>query len=333
MAADANRRGMVLYAIDDLDDAMAATRALLSPIRWRPWLTLAFVVFFVGGVGGAPSVPNVPSGGDADPGAVPTPEIGPELVVLLAAAVLALSAVAVVFGLVGAIMEFVLVESLREAAVAVRRHWAAHWRRGLRLFGFRLGLGVFGLAAVLVLAAVVVLPGVAGEPTLSIASLLAVLPVAVVLFLGLGLVGGFTTVFVVPIMIVEDCGVLAGWRRLWPTLRRQWRQFLAYAVAGLVLSIAGGILVGLGTLIATVALLIPFGLAGLATYAVYSAAPTAGLAIGALIGIAFVVSLLTAVALLKVPVVVFLRYYALFVLGDANEALDPIPDRRAAVRD
>ncbi|PSQ30520.1 hypothetical protein BRD06_01625, partial [Halobacteriales archaeon QS_9_67_15] len=68
------------------------------------------------------------------------------LVVLFAVVVAAFVAITVVFAFIGAIMEFVFVESLREREVHVHEYANAYWRRGLRLFGFRLVFGLLALA-------------------------------------------------------------------------------------------------------------------------------------------------------------------------------------------
>lgn len=44
---------MPLYALEDLDDALAVTRALLTPIDRTIWVKLALVAFFIGGPGEA----------------------------------------------------------------------------------------------------------------------------------------------------------------------------------------------------------------------------------------------------------------------------------------
>ena len=43
---------MSLHAIDDIGDAIDATKAFLTPVSVRKWLKLAFVVLFLGGGGG-----------------------------------------------------------------------------------------------------------------------------------------------------------------------------------------------------------------------------------------------------------------------------------------
>jgi hypothetical protein len=59
--------------------------------------------------------------------------------------------------------------------------------------------------------------------------------------------------------------------------------------------------------------------------------------IGALVALVlafmFVVVAFVLMLLVQVPFQTFLRYYALLVLGDTNEAFDLIPERRRAVRE
>ncbi|MDX1747968.1 MAG: hypothetical protein R3324_18710, partial [Halobacteriales archaeon] len=264
---------MPLYALEDLDDALDATRAFLWPIDRSRWIKLALVAFFVGGPGANVNTfqYNVPSDGGSPSGGIPPlQDIGPRIWLVVGAVVAALLLIALVFALVGSIMEFVLVESLRRETVSVREYWGKRWRQGVRLFGFRLVVGLVVLGSVAVLAALFLLPvavrtgAIGGVPSggFSILAFLLLLPVVVVLAILVGLINGFTTVFVVPIMVLEDCGVLAGWRRLWPTIVADPWQYLAYAVVGFVLGIAGGVLVALVVGVTALVLLIPFGILG-----------------------------------------------------------------------
>jgi hypothetical protein len=50
-------------------------------------------------------------------------------------------------------------------------------------------------------------------------------------------------------------------------------------------------------------------------------------------GALFVVSVVTLWLFVQVPVVTYLRYYALLVLGDVEAPLDLVSDRRTAVRE
>jgi hypothetical protein len=332
---------VALHALDDIDDAFVATRTFLWPPDRTRWAKLALVVLFVGGpgVGLNAGQVNLPAGGGPTPG--PGDPAPPALPVdagrlLVAAGVVVVAAVLLVlaFAFVGSVMEFVLVEALRRESVRVRAYWGARWRQGARLFAFRLVVGLVGVGAAVFLAGLVVLPVATGggAGALGVVAALLLLPVFVVLAVLLGLVDGFTTVFVVPVMVSLDCGVLDGWRRLWPTLTGQPGQYLVYAVVSVVLSVGGGLLVALAAGVALVVLLVPFGL--LAALGVGLLAVFEPLGVGVL-GLTVVVGGLVALAVLalaQVPVVTYLRYYALFVLGDVDPELDLVAERRATVR-
>lgn len=329
---------MALHAIENLDDAFAATRAFLVPVDRSVWVRLAVVVLFVGSPGGNLNGLQFPGGGnvegDLPAGAFPAFDPGPRAWLLIAAAVGALLAAALAVVLVGSVMEFVLVESLRREEVRVRRYWGRRWRQGLRLFVFRVAVGAVALAGVLLLAGVALLSLFGVGPVGLLALSVLLLPLLAVLAAVAGLVNGFTTVFVVPIMVLEDCGVLAGWRRLWPTLVDRWKQYLAYAVAGVVLSGIGGLLAGLVALLAALLLLVPFGILFGIGYGLFAVGVgPVGIAVMAVVGLLFGLSVLAVAALARVPVATYLRYYALLVLGDVDADLDLIPERRAAVRE
>jgi len=332
---------MTLHAIDDVGDALDAMRAFLLPIDTGKLARLALVALFAAGPATNLSTVqfNASTGGSPASDGPATTAL-PDLSVLgdpfwpLVAGLAAAAALLALVGLfVGSVMEFVLVESLRRESVSVRRYWGRRWRQGVRLFGFRLVLALFVLGGVGALAAAVVFPGaVGGAPGVSIAVLVLLAPVFVLLALLVGLAYGFTTVFVVPVMVVEDCGVLAAWRRLWSAIAAEPAEFLAYAVLGALLSAVGGVAVGVGVGVAAVALLLPFGVLGAAGFLLLSTVGPIGGAVLLVVGVAFGVAVLAAFALAKAAVVTYLRYYALFVLGDVDAELDLVPERRAAVR-
>ncbi|MFD1514595.1 DUF7544 domain-containing protein [Halomarina rubra] len=338
---------MALYALDDLDDAYAATRSFLLPFEWRRWLRLALVAFFVAGSTGTPSSPFGGAGAGSDTGSggefsaaefdafVQTLE--PLLPLLVGVAVLGVL-LALVFGFVGAVMEFVLVESLREDRVAVRLFFARYAGAGARLFGFRLVLGFLGLLGAALVFGLTVGPLVVGaDPVVPLLTLVVLGPLFVLYALALGVVAGFTTVFVVPVMLLEDRGVLAAWRRLWPTVRDQWRQFVVYALVVVVVLFAAGILAG-------IAVAIPVALVGGALallgvgLGVFTGAFTGGLTVAtgllvAALAVPFVLFVLAVVAFVQVPIQTYVRFHALLVLGDADERFDLIPDQRRSIRD
>lgn len=337
---------MSLHAVDDLGDAFAATRAFLFPFDAGRWLRLTLVAFFVGGVGG-----NVPTsgfqfdGGNVDPGVpgpVP-PELGGDVVALIVAVVAALVALGLLLWFVGSVMQFVLVRSLREETVHVRRYFREHWRAGARLFGFRIGLGLLATAmiALPVLAFVFATGSLAAiGPGRAVGLVLLLVPLVFLVGILFALIEGFTTFFVVPVMLLEGTGVLAAWGRFYRTLRAEWKEYLAFAVLTFVLTLVVGI--GVGFVVGIVALLVfgPLalvGFAGIASAGVFGPAGVGAVSLPVLVAVA-VVGLLAllvvvfAAAMVQVPVVTYFRYYALLVLGDTDADLDLIPERRRAVR-
>lgn len=345
---------MSLHALDDIEDAIEATKTFLLPFDWGRWLRLAVVVVFMGGLGG-----NVPSntgsvgdfGGSGGTGGASGVPFGPsgmpdlpggfagmELLVLVGVVIAVLLLLGLVFGIVGAVMEFVFVESLRSDEVHVRQYFRRHFGRGIRLFGFRL---VLGLLALLVLAAVGAAIGfgvIGGSlstwgPGQFLGAFLLLLPFLLVVFLFYALVNGFTTTMVVPTMLHTDRAVLDGWRRFWPTLRGNLKEYAMYSLMVIVLHIAAGIITGIGILVVLFVLAIPFGIVGFGTFLAGGGSFSLPvLAVFGVLGALFFVVFLLLSALVRVPIKAFFRFYALLVLGDTDRDLDLIPTLRAEVR-
>ncbi|WP_276257718.1 DUF7544 domain-containing protein [Haloglomus litoreum] len=332
---------MALYALDDLGDAFEVTRSFLTPVEWRTWLKLAVVAFFVG-VPGAnfsgfqTSFGGDGSGGPVPPGVTPNVDVGPQLWLIVGAVVAVVVLVGLVYLFVSSVMEFVLVDTVRTETVAIRRYWSDRWRQGVRLFGFRLLLGIVVLGSFLAIIGPVVLSALDIGPAslgISLALLVLLIPVFLVLAFLAATIYAFTTAFVVPIMMAEGRGVLSGWRRLWPSLRAEWKQYLAYAVVGFLLSATGGVLVGILVLLAVLVLLLPFGILFAVGFGVFLVAEPAGIVVLVVVGFVFLLAVLVAVALAQVPVVTYLRYYSLLILGDIEPDLDLVPEQRTAVRE
>lgn len=335
---------MDLHAVNDLEDAFQAAKAFLTPVEYGTWLKLAFVTIFVGGPAAGANVPWTfgntgpqPGGGSPNDVVFDGGELTQTFWIALGAIVLTVIAISLVFALVGAIMEFVFVRSLRDQAVSIRAYWREHWRAGVRLFVFRTIVGLFVLASM----AAVVLPIVLdfiGLTSLTggivLLWLVVGIPIVLVITLLASLVHGFTTVFVVPIMLLEDCGVLAGWRRLWASIRADPMEYLAYVGMRFLLGLGAGVILGAGTFAVLIALLVPFAVLFAIALAVFAAVGgIVGGAVLVLVGGAFVLAFIAATALVAMPVKAYLRYYALLVLGDIDADLDLISEQRDAVRD
>jgi len=340
---------MSLHAIDDIGDAIDATKSFLLPFAARTWLKLAVVVFFIGGGGGGLNgLQNAgnfggqdqPTGGGFDQpafdGSVPPVDALPAEILAVLAVIGVLVLVGFLVGFLSNFMEFVFVESLVEREVHIRRYLRENVGNGLRLFAFRLVVSLVSLTLVVGFLYTIFVTVFGGSlDNITAEALFGVLPLAIVFFVAIslfqGLLTGFTTVFVVPMMLTSDRGLLGSWKRLLGSMRRNLKQYLAYLAFSIVLAIGVGIIGTILGFIAILLLAIPFVLiAAVAWFVLHGT--TLGLAILAVTGVVFGLLLLLITNLIQVPLQAFLRYYAMLVLGDTDEALDPMPEVRSDIR-
>jgi hypothetical protein len=316
-------------AVDDLGDAIDATRNLLVPVRRWLWLKLAIILLFVGGTGsGFSSAPTAPTGDfdtgpeqptDTGPGAEPVPE---EAWLVLAGIVVVLVLLWAVFRVIAAIMEFAFLESLRAEDVRLRRYTNRNVGRGLRLFGFRVGLVLAALAVgATPLVAVVALDGSGGL-------FLAAALFGIVVYFAYAIAGRFTSEFVAPIMLLESRGVTSAWRRFWPTLGSNGLEYAVYLLLVWIVQLVVSIVVLIVTAIAAVVVAIPFVILAV----VFAMFGEIGLLLAGITGFIGVVAVVLTALLVRVPVASYFKYYALLLLGDTNAELDLIPEQRAAIR-
>jgi hypothetical protein len=281
----------------------------------------------------------VESGGvEADPfgettGVAPDPMAGigsvDTEVILAAAAVVVVAAVA--FSIASFSLRLAYYDALHTNDVRLWRPFLDRLPQAVGLFGFTTALNL--LVATPIVVAVLAGTTIGWTPADALGSAVAGLPawalgvlglcsVAVVL-VGL-LVLRFTREFVVPVMILWDRGVLAGWRRFGPTLRGSWTEFLVYLLvhfllgAGISLaeSFVTVFLGGLVAVFAGVVVLIAAGLLGGLPALTGSVAGTAFLA-------AVVVLALIALVLLLLPIRVVTRTYLITYEVSTLAGVDP----------
>ncbi len=171
---------MTWYAVEALGDAIEGTREFLFPPDVGTWLRLAVVVFFLGGFGTSSPLQGGTQFSTGSDQPVPSPpsnvSVPVDIVTLVAVLIAIAVSIAILFLLVGSVMEFVFIESLRTREVHVRRYAGEYFGQGLRLFVFRfvLFLVVFLPVIGLVLSAVSVFSS--GPPTVAFGTLLVVPP-------------------------------------------------------------------------------------------------------------------------------------------------------------
>ena len=332
---------MSWYAVDSVDEAIDASQSFLSPIELGKWLRLVLIALFVGVGGGGVSVffnlASLPGSMPAEPTPVPTEpslETLPVEPIVVAAIVGAIILLNLTLGLLSEILRLVFYDALRTGTVRIRGPARRRVGQALRLFGFKLFVGiVFALPFVVVIGV-----GVATSwPAIDVGGA-ALVGVAVLAALGSLLwiltnlvVMRVTQEFVTPVMVRTDSGVLAGWRRFWPVLREDLDQFAVYVVVHFLLllaialgqSLVGAILFGIiGTVGALVGLLVVVGVFG-------GLNATLASTVGAVaVGVIVLLTLLV-VAIVYLPIkVVVLTYvfsYELSVLGAADDELRLLP--------
>ncbi|MDD4253609.1 MAG: hypothetical protein PHT74_10760, partial [Methanoculleus horonobensis] len=188
------------YAFSRLDGAFQRTKSLLWPVRWGVWLRLALIALFVGG---GVSLPNT-SGynfeeGDLPPGVM---ESLPEIAPLIVAFILIVLAIALVWWIIGTVLQFVFVDMLRTGDIHIRPFFGERLGKGVRLFLFQVGLSLILILAMM--AFILMLIGIGGAGIGGAAFILVFIPFILIAALLFGIVFLLTTDFVVPIMIHED---------------------------------------------------------------------------------------------------------------------------------
>jgi len=158
---------MALHAVENVEEAFGVTREFLTPINIRRWLKLALCRVLRRE---RRELPTAQFNTSTPPGDVSNGELPFSLPVDVMTLIVALVAAGILFGglfaLIGAIMEFVLIESLRTGEVTLRRHWRRRWRQGLRLFGFRIAIGLPMIALFAGWLALLIVPILTGrDPT------------------------------------------------------------------------------------------------------------------------------------------------------------------------
>ncbi len=308
---------MSWYAIDAIDESLAVARSFLFPVAYGRWLRLAVIVFFLGSVPSA-TVPTPPRGSDLS-----VPIHPGDFAVVLGVIAVLLFALFVAFGLIRAVMQFVLVDAVRSGSIRLKQYFRRWFGSGVRLFLFEIGVVLVAAVPVLVILLLAWTIGIDGASASTLAlSGLILLPLLFVLGLGVAVLLGFTIEFVVPVMVLEECGVFEGWQRFWPTLKGEWQQYAGYVVIRFVLGLVVGFAVFLAVAILGAIVGFTIAVPGLVAF---SFSPEIGFVVFLLLGVVGFLFLLVFALVLRIPVVVYFRYYSLLVLRKTHAAFDLIP--------
>jgi hypothetical protein len=305
-------------AFNAIDGAIHRTKDLLWPFRKSVWLRLAVVAFFIGGI----SSPNFYSFGSGDLGMGDTAgTVSPDIVGMILLIVGAVIILALIFGIVSSIIQFVFVDLLRTERFRILDHFGPRAGKGLRLFCFIFCLVILLILLIMIPIAFLVMSGSTMTGANIFPFIMGFILLILIFVIPFAIIMTFTIDFVVPIMIQDDCGVIAGWKTLFATFSGRWLQGLLYLLAKFILGLVAGIIQLIILVIATIIIAIPFVAIGLMTLS------SLDLMSIILLAIPFLIIFIPVAAIIAVPFITFFRYYSLEVLGmlDTRLAMLPAP--------
>jgi hypothetical protein len=335
-----------LSAIDCVSPALAQTKnQLFAPFRSQRWLRLAVVCIltgeFAGGGGGGGGNFRYPvSHGKGDKGLmafshVDWSKILPWLPWILAGVVLIFLLI-FIWSYVSAVFRFVLFDSVLNDRCEFKGSWRRWEPRGRSYFYWHLVLSGISLVALSLTLGVPVLiawrMGLFHHPGEHLAALIlggVALFFFLIAFVVVGaVIGLFAKDFCIPIMAMEEVGIVDAWRRLLPMLAAEKLAFAFYVLMKIVLAIANAIIVGMATIVLVIVLIIPLGIAGVIIFFVGKAMgltfSIATICVLAAAGCILLACFLYLLALLNTPSMVFFQSYVLHFIGSRYPAVGTI---------
>jgi len=338
----------VLSAIDCVGPAFAQTkRQLFSPFRFQRWFRLATVCLITGEFAGGGGVPggfnfNYPQPQSRDGGTTffslpPFDWANLEFYLpwIIVGAVLLLALI-VLWIYIASVYRFVLFDSVLHDRCEFRGCWR-RWEP--------CGRSYFYWSLCLIAAAMVGLPLLIGGPIYlawraglfqhpgeHLAALVlggvALLFILFACFLVSALAGLFAKDFCVPLMAMENLGVLDAWRRLLSMLAAEKMAYTGFVLMKIVLAMGSAIIFGIITLLAMLAVGIPLAIAGVLLFFLGKALGlTWSLAVIIIVGIlavVLVIGLFYLIALICTPPMVFFQSYVLHFFGSRYPTLGAV---------
>jgi hypothetical protein len=302
------------HSLTAIDEAIARTTGLLWPPSPSLWVRILVITLFLGGGIMNPFPGNLSIGeGTTLEDLIRAPVIPPDLLLGLGALFFLVLGI---YSLFSSIFQFVFVDTLRSDTILLCGSIRSHIREGIGLFGFYLILaGAVAGSLVLVMVAVMVPLIRSGDQSLP-AILTAVIITLVALFLILipvWIIAILTSDFVVPVMIADRLNVYQGWRRFLTIFTGRWLDLILFVGLKIMISICTGVVLGsiiflTGLIFGVPELIItPGGIsAEIFTISVF-------IQIFLFSGLTLLLSLMV-----TAPVITFLRFYSLIMIGRIN---------------
>lgn len=303
-----------------IDEALTRTWSLLWPPYPGVWIRLAIIALFLGGAVLNPL--------KSDTTLTRTVEITSpaavadymDILITLAAGILVAG---VIYVVISSVLQFIFVDCLSSGNIQLTRTLRLRWGKGMRLVGFYLVLLLVILSTVLFLMIQIVLPGMQGghfDLIRFMILLIETLLVSLIVLIPIWIIAILTADFVVPVMIVDDSGIISGWKRIIKLFSGRWMDAGIYTGLKILLIFATGIIIGLIVFLIS----IPLGLINMAISFGSGFILDQGNIGVVMLGVGTGAMILISLFLL-VPVITFFRYYSLAVLRDLDPDYNLLP--------
>ena len=337
---------MAKSAIDVVGSAFEHTRKQLSePFQFKQWLRLAVLGLATGEISsgggcsnlrGLSQLPNhLPQRSDnfleagsglsrlgLDPATIAT---------LIIVVIIGFLIAGLVFLYISSVCRFMLFEAVLRRNSELGASWDRWQGQGLRFFGWQLALAAISLTVAAMLFLPLLIPVLAvlrshREPDTAL--LLSFVPM-ISAFLLFGLVMLLIQVlakdFVIPLMAVDDVGVMEGWRRFFGMMKGDPSAYAGYIGMKVILAIGAAVVFGILSTIVVVLTMIPVAIVALVVVILVKGAALGwnAFTVTALIvaGILLFVALIYLVGVICVPIAVFFPAYAIYFFAERYPAL------------
>ena len=337
---------MAKSAIDVIGNAFEHTRKQLTePFQFGQWARLALLGLATGEISSGGGCSNFRGLGqlpahmpqrsdnflDAGSGLSALGLDPATIAAIIVVAIIGFLIVGLVFLYISSTGRFMLFDSVLRKHCELGASWERWQGQGLRFFGWQLALAIISLAIAAMLFLPLLIPVLAAlrshrQPDATL--LLAFLPMITV-FVAFAMVMLLIHVlakdFVVPLMAVDDVGVLEGWRRLFAMMKGDPWGYVGYIAMKIILAIGAVVLFGILSVIVLVVAMIPVAIFVVVVVIMVKAAAlgwnaftiTAAIVAGIVLFVAF----MYLVGVVCVPIAVFFPAYAMYFFAERYPAL------------
>lgn len=326
------------WAFESLRESYDNTVDRLMPFDGGVWLRLVVVALIAGGGGG--SILNLSSAAvnaATSAGSTGSTGISGGMTASMTSAASVLPswagvlAVVVILGIVlglavlSSMAMFAFIDMTRKRTDSLRAAFRGTFWPGLCFLGFRIGIVLVFLAMVGVPALLFYLGG------LETVGLFVMVPYAILLVLVFSFVQAFTGDVIVVDVFLNDRSFLGSWSRFAGIIQENLADTFVYWVIRFIAGMAGGIISMMAMLFVVIVAVIVFGVSGMVVHM----AGVSGQLVALVFGGMGLLVLMAAMAVISMPIGVFMRYYGnnVYTAAIADATVDAVADEDTGNKD